>query len=121
VSPGGQGEIEGVAVGGERPIPIAPLPADPEIGFLDPPRLRSSFGDTAVPAGLLVQLGRVALYPPIDRGVINRHSALGEHLFPVAVADPERQYQRTAHKITSFGKCRPEKMLTDPGSFAAGC
>ena len=41
-----------------------------------------------MPTKSLLHFGCIRLNPPIDGDVINAHTALGHHLFKVAVADP---------------------------------
>src|SRR5699024_291092 len=80
----------------------APRPADPDIGLIHPPGPGLPVRNLSVPSGLLVQLRSIFPDPAVDRGVIDRHSPLGHHLFEVAVA----------HAVAAVPPHRPQDDFT---------
>ena len=63
-------------------------PTHPVVGLIHPPRFSEPGRGSAVPAGTFVQFVSVLLYPPVDRGVIHRCAALGQHLREIPVGHP---------------------------------
>ena len=84
----GEIKVQGLPTGGNSPVEIAPLPADPDVGLIHPPGTGLPVGYLPVPARLLIQLRGVFLHPAVDRGVIDWHTPLGHHFFEIAVAHP---------------------------------
>lgn len=104
----GEIEVQGLSPGGNRTVEVTPLPADPDIGFIHSPGPGLLIGHLPVPPCLFVQFGGVFLHPPVDRGVIDWHTALKSSYppglrsaDPVAAVPPHRPQDDLAREMTT--------------------
>ena len=67
-------------------VEVGPPTPHADAGLVHPPAGRA--WPTPVPSKALLDLGRVALHPAIDRGVVDLHTALLEPLLQLAGAHP---------------------------------
>ncbi len=68
----------------DGPVEVHPSFSDFDVGLVDFPGVGRGF---EVRPAAFFQLWGILLDPTIDRGMIDRESALGHHLFQVAVAE----------------------------------
>jgi uncharacterized protein YjbI with pentapeptide repeats len=85
---GAQQEVDGLPRPVDGPVEVAPLPADSHVGLVDVPRPAAR---PQVPPRPLLELGREALDPTIERDVVDLDPTVGEHPLEVTVADGELQ------------------------------
>src|SRR3954453_15289790 len=85
-------EVDRLAGAVDRPVQVAPLPADPNVRLVVVPWPAARTQGAAHP---LLELRDEALNPAVHGRVIHRDAAIGEHPFEVAVAD--RKLQIPAH------------------------
>src|SRR3712207_1155337 len=88
VALGAEQEVDRLAGAVDRPVEIAPLPVDPDVGFVDVPRPAAR---PEMPPHPLLELRGEALDPAVEADVVYLHAAVGEHPLEVAVADRELQ------------------------------
>ena len=69
----------------ERLVQVGPFAAHFHVRFIDPPPRRPR--TAPLPAQPLLDLRRVLLNPPVDRGVIHTCAALAHHLFEITIAN----------------------------------
>src|SRR5258708_38625452 len=84
VTSGAQQELQRISLGIYGPIEVHPCSFHFDIGLIHAPGVIRGLkvGSTA-----LLQLGSVALHPPIDGGVVHRKSSFCHHLLQVPVAE----------------------------------
>src|SRR3954453_18726294 len=77
-------EVDRLAGAVDRPVQVAPLPADPDVRLIDVPWPAAR---TQVAAHPLLELRGEALDPAVHGRVIDLHTAIGEHSLQIAIAD----------------------------------
>src|SRR4051794_23647452 len=85
---GAEQEVDRLAGAVDGPVQVAPLPADPDVSLVDVPWPTAGAQVAAHP---FFQLRGEVLDPAVHGRVIDRHAAISEHSFEVAVADRELQ------------------------------
>src|SRR5215204_7117068 len=93
VALGAEQEVDRLAGAVDRPVQVAPLTADPDVGFVDVPRPAAG---PEMSAYALLELRCKALDPAVHGRVVRPDAAVGEHQLQVAVAD--RELQVPAHR-----------------------
>jgi hypothetical protein len=79
-----QEKLEGVAFRVDGPVEIHPFFSDFDVGLVDFPGIVAGF---EVRPAAFVQFRSVALYPPVNGGVVGLQSPFQHHLFEVAIAE----------------------------------
>src|SRR3954453_7531569 len=83
---GAEQEVNRLAGAVDRPVQVAPLPADPDVRLIDVPLPAAR---TQVAAHPLLELRGEALDPAVHGRGIHRDAPIGEHGLEIAVADRE--------------------------------
>jgi hypothetical protein len=80
----GQHEIKGLIISIDGTAKVAPLAPNHDVDLVHPP----GFGRRALPGlGCGHDQRRILNYPPVQHGMVDRHAALGEDFFKVALRD----------------------------------
>ncbi len=86
VTGGREVELDGDPVLVYGAVKVRPAALHTHVGLIHPPAGRAR--PAPLPPQAALDLGRVALRPSVDRGVVHTHPALFEHLLELAVAHP---------------------------------
>lgn len=86
ISTGGEIKIDSTSPAVDGAIQISSVAIDLHVRFINVPRAKIG-RVTPVPAQSFFHFRRITLNPAVNRGVVNIHTTLGQHLLQFTVAD----------------------------------